>query len=185
MEIPSGPPTVRSGISARILGADEVVGAAARVAAPIPDARYELVRAAEAAAGGAGKVTESAPGRFAWEGASMLVRDTVTLEEHEDGTTTIEARSDRMGRYLLSWGIAFIALAVAVSYVGDPFVSLRPILQIVVPAFLPVLLGRPLWKQSQRRAGERLQRSVTEMARLLEEGADAGPFGGAGDAPGA
>ncbi len=169
MAVPPGPPATRSGLSATLFGADEIVKARATVSAPIPDARYALVRAAEASVGGRGEVEESAPGRFVWRGARTLERDTVSLEEHGDGTTTIEVRSDRMGRYLLGWGVAFIVLGAGLSYVGSPLSALHPILEFVVPAFLPVLVGRPFWKRSQRRARERLERSLADIVQLMGE----------------
>lgn len=172
-------------LSGLLFGADEMVGVTARVRAPMPERRHALVEAAERGLGETGEVSDSGPARFVWKGAGTLVRDTVTVER-EGAETSIEVRSDRTGRYLLFWGISFVVLATAAASLEafHPMGALNPVLTLVLPAFLPVVAGRPFWRRAQDRARDRLERLGAELARLIDDDPATHPGGGADEAHG-
>jgi hypothetical protein len=152
---------VREGsLSRALFGAEECIRVTTWAPGPVPTLREALVRAAEI----------SDPEHFVWNGGHTLVRDTVIVEREGTGTS-IEVRSDRMGRYLLFWGVAFVALATASASVEAlrTLGAFDPLLTLVLPAFLPVLAARPFWRRAQHRALERVELLVMELARLVDE----------------
>ncbi len=162
-------PLSQPSLSGILFGADEQVGVTARVRAPMPEQRHALVRAAEQGLDVPGEVSISDPAHFVWKGTRWLVRDTVTIE-HDGTETAIEVRSDRTGHYLVFWGASFVVLAVAFAALERlyPMGALTPLLTLVLPAFLPVVAGRPFWRRAQARARERLERLGAELARLID-----------------
>jgi len=177
-------PVPESGPSVFLFGAEDRIRVHADLQAPMPERRQSLVQAAEDALGGSGRVAESDPDGFVWNGAGTLVRSTVTLRKKGTGLS-LEVQADRTGRYLLFWGSSFLTLATISGAVGGlaALGSMSPLLLFAVPALLPILVARPFWKRAQRRARERVELLAMELVRLIEEDPAAREGGGAETEP--
>ncbi len=163
-------PVPETGLAGALLGADGRIRLRAHLSAAMPEARDALVRASEDALESSGRVTDSDPALFVWEGSRTLSRDRVTIRKEGDALL-VDVDSDRTGRYLLFWGISFLTLGVVSGAVGGlaTLGAVSPLLLFVAPALLPVLVARPFWKRAQRRAARHLELFAMELARLVEE----------------
>ncbi len=177
-------PVPDTGLAALLFGAEESIRVRGSLFAPMPERRQTLVQTVEDALGSSGEVVESDPNRFVWKGVRTLIRDSVSIRK-EEGSLTLEVQSDRMGRYLLFWGVAFVTLGtISSQFEGLAMLgALNPLLVLVAPALLPVLLARPFWRRAQRRACRRIELLAMEIARLIEEDPASRTGGGVGEEP--
>lgn len=135
--------------------------------ATIPVERQALVRAAERGMGRTGGVIESAPGLFLWREDHTLGRSTVRVAESGSGVD-VRVTTDRAGVYTLGWFLALIVLAVAAAAIPGIAVGvLGTVLGLVVLPFVGV---RPLWVRSDREVLARLEDTVMEILRVLDDG---------------
>lgn len=134
--------------------------------ASIPDERQALVRAAERGLGRSGQVVDSAPGRFLWREDHTLGRSTVELDASDSGVD-VRVTTDRTGVYTLGWFLALIVVAVAAAVIPGVAVGvLGTVLGLVVLPFVGV---RPLWVRSDREVLGRLEDTIMDVLRVVEE----------------
>lgn len=146
--------------------------------ATIPDDRQALVRAAEGGLGRAGEVRDNAPGRFLWREDHTLGRSIVEVLDTGEGVD-VQVTTDRTGVFTLAWFAALIVVAVAAATIpGLAVGALGTALGLIVLPFVGV---RPLWLRSDREVLRRLEDTVMEVLRVLDENADPPALPSAGD----
>ncbi|HKJ03304.1 MAG TPA: hypothetical protein VJ997_12640 [Longimicrobiales bacterium] len=156
----------------RALGAPDHREVSARLAgARIPADPWEVVRRAEEALGGRGRVVEGAPGRFVWRSDGVGSRNRLTLAER-DGVLELTVSTDRAGYYVGLWFVGLLAWA-GLS-MTTPLGTLPLLGKVLGFLVTPPLVARPFWAAADRRARERLERLALDVLRIAEAG-DAAP----------
>jgi hypothetical protein len=172
-------PPAPDGPIARLLGgADRRVVTAYLPGVSPPDRRTELAGAVERGLGRRGEVRPAAvEGRFEWRSRSSGVSAVVEVAER-DGGTEIVARAEHGAYYLGLWlvGLGGWAALSALTPVG----ALGPMGIAASLLLVPVLIARPFWRRADRRLRQRLERTVFELARVVEEDRGVGPAPGEG-----
>lgn len=169
-------PSAPDGPIARLLGgADRRVVTAYLPGVSPPDHPRELAGAAERALGRSGDIRTATEGRFEWRSRSSGGLATVEVAER-DGGTEIAARAERGAHYLGLWlvGLGGWAALSALTPLG----ALGPMGVAASLLVVPVLIARPFWRRADRRLRRQLERTVVELARVVEED------GGVGSGPG-
>jgi hypothetical protein len=131
----------------------------------LPDARQDLVRAAERALGRAGEVVDSDPHRFLWQETHLGGRTRLEVTDTEAGTE-IRVSADRAGHYLGRWFAAFVAWA-ALSAL-TPLGSLGPVAAVLGFLIAPIVLVRPFWARADAVARRRLERAAMDAMRVVD-----------------
>jgi len=160
-------PPAPDGPIARLLGAaDRRVVTAYLPGVSPPDRPRELAGAAERGLGRSGEIRTATEGRFEWRSRSSGGLATVEVAER-DGGTEIAARAERGAHYLGLWlvGLGGWAALSALTPVG----TLGPMGVAASLLLVPVLIARPFWRRSDRRLRRELERTVFELARVVEE----------------
>jgi hypothetical protein len=167
-------PSAGGGFASVALGGpDRREVSAALAGTRLPADHRALSREVERLTGRRGEVLTSEPGRFVWEERHVGGRTTVSLVE-EGGALEVRASADRAGHYLGLWfgGLVEWALLSGLTPLG----ALPLAGQLLAFLATPVLLARPFWTLSDRKARARLERLVLDLARAAEEaGAPAAP----------
>jgi Flp pilus assembly protein TadB len=179
-------PPARGGLAAAVFGAPDRREVRAFLEdARLPEARHDLVRAAETALGRAGAVRDSDPVRFRWEESHLGGRTSLELEE-SGGGVAVRATADGAGHYLGAWFVALAGWA-TVSALANLGAVLAPLVVVLAFLFAPILAVRPFWTRADRRTRRRLDRLVMDALRVVDAAPpDALPPGGGddGEAPG-
>lgn len=170
-------PPAPDGPIARLLGAaDRRVVTAYLPGVSPPDRAKELAEVAERALGRRGEVRPATvERRFEWRSRSSGGRAAVEVAER-DGGTEIAARAERGAHYLGLWllGLGGWAALSALTPLG----ALGPMGIAASLLVVPILIARPFWRRADRRLRQRLERTVFELARVVEEDRGVGPAPG-------
>ncbi len=166
--VPTGP----DGPIARLLGAaDRRVVTAYLPGVALPGLPRALGGAAERGLGRPGEIGTGKDGQFQWRARSSGGTAVVEVAQREGGTE-ITARAERGAHYLGLWlvGLGGWAALSALTPLG----ALGPLGFATSLLLVPVLIARPFWRRADHRLRRRLERTVIELARVVEEGDDAG-----------
>jgi len=159
-------PPSRGGAAAAIFGApDRREVRALLEGVRLPEARQELVRVAERAAGRSGEVIDSDPRRFLWQETHLGGRTRMELVETDAGTE-IRVSTDRAGHYLGRWFTTFVAWA-ALSAL-TPLGSLGPVAAVLGFLVAPVVVVRPFWTRADAAVRRRLERAAMDAMRVVD-----------------